>query len=148
MGIMKTEAITPLFSLEDILWEHREFSVGLKKLFEKHQKQIEAEKRVQYDRETQRIVFNTIGIIAEKTKTTKFEVFVEDFNKSLKMLIVFPECDFENKRKDLYDLLPKIQDLAIIHEGRDFRWNLMSDKYLNKEILQNEFVYSLRLENK
>jgi hypothetical protein len=145
---MKTETASPLFSLEDILWEHREFSVGLKKLFDKYQKRLETEERAQYDRETQRIVFNTIGIITEKTGITGFEVFVEDFNKSLKMLIVFSDVEFEKKKKDLYELLPKIQDMAIIHEGRDFRWNLMSDKYLNKEILQNEFVHSLRLENK
>lgn len=145
---MKTETINPLFSLEDILWEHRTFSDGLKNLFEKYQKQLETENRAQYDRETQRIIFNTISIVVDKIGIVDFDIFVEDFNKSLKMLIVFPDSKFEKCRKELYDLLPQIQNLSIIHEGRDFRWNLMSDKFLNREILQNEFVYSLHLENK
>jgi|GEM_PF-6531938 len=145
---METILEQPGYSLDDLLWEHCEYSKRLIKLFEKYQRQVEKENRDKYDRGTQRIIFNTICKIEKNTGINNFKVFVEDFNKSLKMVLVFTEKDFHAKVKELYEVIPQIQDLSIKHEGRDFRWNIMSDKYLDKEVIESEFVYFIQVENK
>ena len=131
-----------------MLWEHCEYNKNLINLFKKYQKKVEDENRAKYDMATQRIVFNTICQIIKRFNIDKFEIFFDDFDQSLKMAIVFDESDLLSHRKEIYDALPQIQDLSIEHEGRDFRWNILSDKNLDKDILAYEFANAFKIVNK
>jgi len=144
----QTATEKPGCTLEDLLWDQEQFNVSLLEMFTQYKRKLEAEDKIKYDKETERIVFNTIKILIHETKIKKCKVFVEDYEQSLRMLIAFENNDFTAHKRRLYEIMPKIQDLSISHEGRDFRWNLTTNEFLDASTFVDEFTYFLTYSEK
>lgn len=133
-------------TLEDLLWEHQDFDAALLRKFRRFLKELIEKSASQYDSATKKIIVNTIRLLHAKSGILPSKVYIQDFNRSnLNILYVFPKAVFEKRSKELYELMPEIQDTAVSAEDRDFEWHFTSDQHLNEDLLDIEFNYSVKL---
>lgn len=87
---------------------------------------------------TDRIVINCLQGILKVTGNYPKASFVSEDDGALSLLFVLDNAN-ANDIDAVYAILPQYQDLAILHESRDFSWQVALDNGLDFEFIRHDF---------
>ena len=131
-------------SLEDLIWEHDQANAGLRKLFELYKAHEQKAEQSRYNVVSSRIIDNLV-INLNRINCLPQHIYIEDFEMSLKLLLVFKKADYDKNAKNIFLTIQAVQSLAIEKDGKDFRWSITTTEGFEPCLPLEEFHRSLSL---
>lgn len=128
-------------SLDDLLWEHDAHSAKLKQIAFSYIKKLRDNFQDHYNAGSERILNNCLMNFKNKLNCLPKFIYIDNLqNSALKIMFVFDHSVFSEEIEDqAYSILPKIQDLSISNDSRDFRWRIMDDLDFEPEVPLEEY---------
>lgn len=139
------------YTFDELMLEHRQWNEAQSRKFElqvaAHLEMKEKEKNELFKGFASRVIHNILLNLEKSVSVLPIEIYAQTLNKSLCLKLVFESGELEDKEEKIYNTVIQVHKLAVEKENRDFRWSIISDNFLNKDLLKEESNFYLTRTN-